>query len=906
LATAEKELAIKKEVLPRAPALTPEAEVDAALALLDDLDRITGDETARAEINPLLQRLGVRIGLTFGSTIKGKKRVVRRLLSGLMTFGDAELPVKPHGPDYVPPPVGDAPAAEVGSPTRRFDASVAGQGNGVDVAPSAGTCTGREGKAARDQQEKLSRGGRKEAGIDASTPIPALPLPERPARPSGNHREGISFTKGSRGDSRLPFVNESAGLRLVQELFPKSLHFPGKRSSGSSSRACTGNAAKRAEHLRCPLGGKNNQFLPRRCFMPRASVPLIPKDPNGPLRVLVIGRISTVHQDKENIEASYRYVQDYLQQIYHGPLHLKHLGEQASGMRTDRATILEAEAEVDTGTWDLVITEDLARLYRNPRFQYVFVQNAVDTDTRVICIGDNLDTADDNWEVSLGAAALRHGLHVPDTRRRVRRTATHAFHRGGMVQRVRYGYRKLTEEEAQSGQHGPKGLRIAKVAECTPVIRSLRERVLRGESYAAVADWLNGQSVPLGRYVTKGQWTGRLVEDLLRAPILSGTRTFRDVVYEPVFKTGRHRRRKNAEGPETEHYPELAHLSVAEHEELLQVMGQRAAAHRHRSGPGHPLYRQPRSRSLWPGQHARCAICGGLMYRYDRDQLKCQNAHERGSRACWNHVQVSATQAQEKILGWLLTYCRQFPGFQKALVEAAWTELEGQRRRSEQAWGALDQQIEDLEKRAANLAKAIALGGQMEALVQQLAEVNQELKVAKKRQAAQTEQQSPALARLGSYREVELNLEVALRAVAKHSYEFGDLMRHVIPAFVVQPVQALDSGQVRPRAKLTVRFATLGAIKGADAAWGPRHGDLQVALNLFDPPLHVRHVERCVAEKTAQPQLSLKQIGVRLGLNVMTVKRALDYARRMKDVGTTDPYQEVTASPTNAARWKSR
>jgi DNA invertase Pin-like site-specific DNA recombinase len=308
------------------------------------------------------------------------------------------------------------------------------------------------------------------------------------------------------------------------------------------------------------------------------------------LRVLVLGRISTVHQDKENIEASYRYVQDYLQQIYQGRLHLKHLGEQASGMRTDRATILEAEAEVDTGTWDLVITEDLARLYRNPRFQYAFVQNAVDQDTRVICIGDNLDTADDNWEVSLGAAALRHGLYVPDTRRRVRRTATHAFHRGGMVQRVRYGYRKLTADEAQSGQHGPQGLRMAKVAECTTVIHSIGARILRGESYAAVADWLNEQGILPGRYAQRGRWTGKLVQDLLRDPILSGTRTFRDVVYEPVFKTGRHRRRKNPERPETEYYPELAHLSRAEHQALLQVMDQRAGAHRHRSGPGHPLY----------------------------------------------------------------------------------------------------------------------------------------------------------------------------------------------------------------------------------------------------------------------------------------------------------------------------
>ena len=114
------------------------------------------------------------------------------------------------------------------------------------------------------------------------------------------------------------------------------------------------------------------------------NVPLIPRDPNGKLVVVVIGRISTPDQDKENIDASYRVVKKYL-----------------------------------------------ADIYRNPRHQYNFVQDAVDAGTRVICIGDNLDTADENWEVSMGTAALRHGLFIPDTRRRIRRTATDSFHKGG-------------------------------------------------------------------------------------------------------------------------------------------------------------------------------------------------------------------------------------------------------------------------------------------------------------------------------------------------------------------------------------------------------------------------------------------------------------------------------------------
>ncbi len=54
---------------------------------------------------------------------------------------------------------------------------------------------------------------------------------------------------------------------------------------------------------------------------------------------------------------------------------------------------------------------------------------------------------------------------IPDTRRRVRRTADFAFRQGGMVQKHRLGYRKLTKEQAASGAFGPIGLRIALVPE---------------------------------------------------------------------------------------------------------------------------------------------------------------------------------------------------------------------------------------------------------------------------------------------------------------------------------------------------------------------------------------------------------------------------------------------------------
>ena len=58
------------------------------------------------------------------------------------------------------------------------------------------------------------------------------------------------------------------------------------------------------------------------------SSPLRPRSPGGKLFVVAIGRISTVHQNHENIEASYRYVREYLGKVYDGPIDLRLLGEQ--------------------------------------------------------------------------------------------------------------------------------------------------------------------------------------------------------------------------------------------------------------------------------------------------------------------------------------------------------------------------------------------------------------------------------------------------------------------------------------------------------------------------------------------------------------------------------------------------
>lgn len=620
--------------------------------------------------------------------------------------------------------------------------------------------------------------------------------------------------------------------------------------------------------------------------------PLSPKS-GDTLRVIALGRISTVHQDVENIAASYRYIESYLGRIYQGPLDITFLGEQASGMRTDRATIRQAEDTIATGGVDLVIAEDLSRIYRNPRHQYNFVQDAVDAGTRVILIGDNLDTADENWEVTMGAAALRHGLHIPDTRRRVRRTATHAFHQGGMVQKVRFGYRKLSREEAALGVFGPKGLRIAKVSDATAIIVDLSRRVIAGESYATLADVLNERGIAPGPYVTSGRWTSRVLAELLSDPILVGLRTFRDTLCEPVFRTGRHRTIKS-DAPETARYPELAHLSETEFANLQAAI---AARKRGRQKPGeHAAPRRgiARSRTFWPGQALRCGICGQL-FHLAGSTLRCSQSSTRSGRRCWNRVQIRTTIARRRIVEWLLTVIEQTPDRRRYLTDKFLEFSRLLTSRMDAADSALLRKREALQKQAEHLTSAIAQGGRLAALVQRLQEVDAELKslgTSTSRQRRRTRSASPA---------PETDLRPLIERLLEQSYPFADWLRRLTPEFTVHPAQAWDTPQIRAIGRFSFRWDQLTTFaterpSDSESTW--------VELPLFEESKPIRLLPEYLTLRSEHPDWSFRQIAQRLDTNVMTVKRASDYARLMQAAGTNRPYSILRQAPAAASRWR--
>ena len=623
--------------------------------------------------------------------------------------------------------------------------------------------------------------------------------------------------------------------------------------------------------------------------------PLIPRHSDGVLRVVVTGRISTAAQDMRSIDSQHADAEAWLRSNYSGTTRVTLLGEQASGWLTNRETMIEAGRLIDTHAIDLYLVTELREVYRNPADHWRFVQRCVDHHVRFVSIADSIDTASDDWETNMHIASLRAGLAVPEIRRRVRRKATDAFQRGGMVMKVRFGYRKLTQEEAQRGQFGTPGLRIAKLPECEAAIRKMWACLRRGDSYMRIAELLNSEQVSPGPYSTRGSWTGRLVRDLLADPILSGRRRFRREVSRLVYSTGKHRAQPNPT-PETADYPELAFLSTEEHDEVLPIMeGRRkSAAAGQRQQHDHPLYRRPRARSLFPGQIAHCGICGSLMYRFG-DALRCANAVPNGPRTCWNLVQVPFSQVFQKVLPWIAGVLEGHPAARRAMASSAWTQYQADMRVKRRHDDEADKRVPLLEKQASRLAKALAAMDESDAILAELTQVEAELHATRQRSARKKDDVEEHLA---DYAEFERKFANVLPRMAKSSLDFADLLRQLVRTFVIDPVQALDCSQVRPRARLELNFD----------AWASEGKSLQMSttIDLFDPPVHVSALNACEEARNRNPKATLRQIAAEVGVGYMTVKRALRYLTRMHNAGVSDPHILLTEKPQQASRWGKR
>jgi hypothetical protein len=466
-----------------------------------------------------------------------------------------------------------------------------------------------------------------------------------------------------------------------------------------------------------------------------------------------------------------------------------------------------------------------------------------------------------------------------------------------MVLKHKYGYRRLTKEQSASGHFGPLGHRLVRDPECTPIIKQMRDAVLRGEGFDRIAEKLNEDGVKPGPYASKKAWTGRMVRSLLIDPILRGLRRFRMVKYHQISRTGKYRRDCNAHAAQECFHAELAHLSDAEFDELQAAIGERRERFQGRNGSDNQTRGRPRSRSPWPGQVARCGVCGGLMHRMGRF-LRCAGALELKAR-CWNKVQVPIALLNARTAEYLVGIATRFPRFRRSLANVAWTQQQRCGRNRGRSLATLEEQIRTLERQGANLLAGIKEGGKISMMVATLQEVQNEL------DSLQSERnwmiENPDCGEYRSIEDAESRVAEVLRDSIGDSLDLADLLRTVFKRLTIVPVGDLTSPQVRPRALLELDFARVPESKSVDTL---DIKELSFSIDVFEPPVHVRLLDQVARLRSADPSLSNIELAKLLDVSDMSIKRTIAYSKAMRDAGSREPFRILEAPPPNASRWR--
>lgn len=154
--------------------------------------------------------------------------------------------------------------------------------------------------------------------------------------------------------------------------------------------------------------------------------------------------------------------------------------------------------------------------------------------------------------------------------------------------------------------------------------------------------------------------------------------------------------------------------------------------------------------------------------------------------------------------------------------------------------------------------------------------------------------------------------EIAPLLLSSMGREAGALLRQLVDRIDARPYRAFDSDRIVLRAHFSVKLLILlpdqwqsflsGHLTPERAAELGSMMAVPLVVDLFDQPAYLQHAAETLRLKGEG--LKLAEIGDRLGVGRDRVKAALKAARRMEELGLTDPYQLVSKPTLMPGRWK--
>jgi len=605
---------------------------------------------------------------------------------------------------------------------------------------------------------------------------------------------------------------------------------------------------------------------------------------------LLIARISTINQDELSLEDQLALYRLFLSEHYDGEIKFIVIKTQISGEWLDRVDLTEAKAWLASGTVDLVIVEDLSRIMRHV-LAVQFCGFCKDFGTRLIAINDHVDTDHEGWDDTALMASWNHQKTNEHTSKRIKQRMGSRFERdGGVFGCELYGFIKPPNCRGdQDVQLDPE----AKV-----VYDWWFQMLEDGATYAEVADRLNGQGIATGPHCRVDRWTPEMVSRITHNPILKGVRQRNKYHSEKHYQSGKRLSKKAPEEMlKTRNCPHLAHIVPDRYDRVIHILKKRNGRFRRNgSGGADPLKGRSKKRTKWPGQHLGCRICGhGFVYggHGRADHLFCSGAKAYG---CWNGTSVSGTLVRKKLVAAIYQSIESLPEFDQVMIDSVKIKVEKAAGSRTAEMEALTKREEKLQRQRKNLMDAVKAWGPSPDLSNEMSEIAAEVAdIQDLRRKIELAQKSPIV--LPELATITKDIRAAFDAVAQDSEEFGRLMKRLAPEILVFPVRPVDGGNVVCRAKLTLNMASF--VPGAELVSGLREVlQRELTVDLFDTPQRIEYLERYLAIAAKYPNKSMKAIAAEdFHITDVAVQNTAALARKMRELGVTDPYEELREPP---------
>lgn len=675
-----------------------------------------------------------------------------------------------------------------------------------------------------------------------------------------------------------------------------------------------GSRARRPRGKRSQVGIRQNvsQQISGRRVLLRIRTPIAL--PHGrPLRICSVARISTDEQRRQSIRAQHRLNRSAIESLGIETFVIEEVSDEGwSGELRDRPGVRRLYEGIAERDWDLIICEDSSRLYRNLQFCLELVGAAVDKRIRVVCIGDDVDTAEEDWDERLNEAQQHHCRSNKFTRRRIRRAIEDLWEEGAAVGKLRSGYVRQPTVPATKNRpaEGPSRDHVSK--KWRPFVVKSFQKVARRDPLREIVAWLTSVGLPRTNNAP-GPWTVSDLRSMIRCELYRGREFHGRTRATKKYSSGKSVQ-EPAKSSDEIRFRKMPHLRMVSDALWLKanaVLDSRTPIGHRPRGEAHVLHGIPRD-SRGPLRHFVCDICGNKVYQDGRNEggYKCghsQNGRDNGER-CWNkatalreltHHQIS-TAVVHKILSVneaadpLSEYIKQIH-----LNEGHWQTVENR----------LKAEVRKLDGMCVRLLAAIeSLDTAPERLTNQLQKRSEQLSI-KQAELAQVRLDRRRPRAAPSPKAIRAAIESSTQALLELNRDAGALLERLIcgPILAV-PYQQFGSNKVVLRAQFTLNLVHV--LPGDLTAW--LAGTPKWKPDKWFPPIIV---EVDLFNPTAVPKnalwaaelfhfLTVREVGTVLGISKRVARQAVHLGQAMSAAGITDPYVRLVKRPKAASRWR--